>query len=327
MLFRDYRNYVHMPREIFLTKQNVTIGVLTVMYYEHLEFPTVSSSIDSSSRLNIKKMFSENVERVTLASKYSSVKQLRAYDYLNYRSKNYIEENISFSDTDEFGHVDTTGVACRDNSSRKVIEKAISELIEKNELIFFWYLNTALPIKVDRLIVRYFIKKYGLESEEIYLFYTSNLSNWYTVISILFRNGKVIASGVCCNKYFFKSLEGAISELKIIKNINSYKNNKIFSNMDEFVYDFIKNYNSKGHYIKIKKRFYSDFGISLPSEMTYLDICFLNNFYDGKVVTVNTDYFIKCLPKIENLKISKKLKVVEYIDFEKLKSWLDCIIV
>lgn len=77
-----------------------------------------------------------------------------------------LTSDLGIGHTRRIGNIDTTGTAAG-TISTKVIEKAIFELLEKNELYLFWYLNIGERLKNSKVIER-FLKRQGMDEFENY---------------------------------------------------------------------------------------------------------------------------------------------------------------
>lgn len=87
---------------------------------------------------------------------------------------------MTHGDDPIYGHQDTTGTASGLDSPM-LIEKAICELLEKNELMLMWYKKLCYLIKITDTVSK-ILKKYGLKEKNVKIFYSQNISNIHTII-------------------------------------------------------------------------------------------------------------------------------------------------
>lgn len=120
-------------------------------------------------------------------------------------------------------NMDTTGTASGLNGSQ-VKEKALLELIEKNEALLIWYSNIGYRLLIDEYISK-LINGIGFDSNELFIFCSSDLCNFTTFVVLVFDNGKVISTGVAIHKDRVVGLENALLEAKLAESI--YKDTKM----------------------------------------------------------------------------------------------------
>ena len=116
------------------------------------------------------KFYSEYIERTVLASNYRNEKKIKAFDLINGKITTLERCCLSYGPNLISGHCDTTGTSSNPFSSIDSVKKAISELIEKNELILFWYLNLGEKIDANDAEVKKLIKDNLLSNFEVCLF-------------------------------------------------------------------------------------------------------------------------------------------------------------
>ena len=99
---------------------------------ENYYYPSDGTSISISKELSMRKSYSEYLERFLLS--------VGGYTH----DGTY----VSYGENTNYGYIDTTGTATGINS-KQVIHKALKELIEKNELFYFWYTNIGERLRIE----------------------------------------------------------------------------------------------------------------------------------------------------------------------------------
>lgn len=180
-----------------------------------------ATSIDKDKQICMKKCFSEYLERFALG--------IPIQKNILIKSVNVIKDDISDNEftafgygDSEFGHNDTTGTATG-LYSQKIIDKAVRELLEKNEVLCFWYGNCGRKIVLNNDIVN-IINNYNFIADDFYCFVVNELSNVPTIIVLGFKNKRLLTSGVSCDYNIVESLNNALGEAKTIE-WQQYNNN------------------------------------------------------------------------------------------------------
>ncbi|HEL1759498.1 TPA: YcaO-like family protein [Streptococcus suis] len=307
----------------FINKPKTVVGSVAPIRFGDLEVPAVSSATDSRLNVSLCKLFSEFLERNIIGVHYKSQKTLLTYDLLNCKLEYLQASDFSYGEKGKFNCVDTTGSAAG-KTSYDVINKAISELIEKNELFLFWYCRKGKLIE-NNSFIQDILLKYGLAEFENFLFISNNLSNWPTIIYISFNNTELVTTGICCDKKLSKAIEGAICEGKTLRVLEVLRGLNIKTELD--VYNFIRNYSSVGEMMNqnLKRTLIHDLMIADWIDDLYISL--FDSSIRGKVVTVSSNSLIKCIPNNENLVFCRDTYIVKknIVDFSRLTE-VDCII-
>ena len=329
MLFRYYSDYLNYSNQLFIQQAIVAIGALSVTHIDNFEFPYSSSACDHSRLISLKKLYSEHIERSRLSYIYGDEDKI-AYVNLLDETINYISKSsLTYGTNSDIGYVDSTGTAFHPNSSQLSIKKAISELIEKNELLLFWYLELGEKIDVEDPMIKKIIDDFNLSEYEIFLFKVQNISSWFTVVGVMFQNGKIISSGISCHEELKKALICAITELKIIRVLNSFTYFNVFPKHRDFnakLYQKIKKFNFKKTLIGKRKEI-QKYNLGLNKEIQNLNVAFISNNKNYGVVSAFSDSLIKCLPTKQNLELCKNIPIVQNNREFIFNSELDCVIV
>ena len=328
MIFRDYGDFFNTSNQLFTGVPTVNAGSISVIQKNKIEFPSVSSSCSVMVKDAFLKFYSEYIERTVLASNYRNEKKIKAFDLINGKITTLERCCLSYGPNLISGHCDTTGTSSNPFSSIDSVKKAISELIEKNELILFWFLNLGEKIDANDAEVKKLIKDNLLSNFEVCLFKLRFLSSWITVIGVLFKDGQIVSTGICCNENYRSALEGAIQEMKILRVLNSYKLNTMFSlTQDEQnrVYKklyYFKNKTLPSNQIKVS----DDLNLSVNQMISDLNIAILSKGKFNAVVSAYSSSLIKCIPTKENLNDCLEIMIVKNIGTKNITSNPDCII-
>lgn len=329
MIFNYYEENFNLSNYKFQNIDIVAVGSILSLRIGNREVPYTASSSDKSYNKCLKKMYSEHLERVSVGVNYKNKKIYKDFDLLN-EKHSFIERGaLSYGKSTNFGYVDTTGTASGNSNSTQIIKKAISELLEKNELFLFWYCNSGARVPKEQTLS--YEKKLGIETYENYIFKTQNLSNWPTVICIMFKDGYVVGTGVSCNEKFESALLGALREAKILRVLNSYKLNSMYKfnpAENDNIYKFISNYEGCIHKPFLTKLI-PKYNLKLCPLIQDLRICFINGREKGigKTVTVYSNALFKCIPTKQNLKYCKNIPIVmTKCDIDAIERKIDCFI-
>lgn len=309
----------------FINKSKTVVGSIAPIRFGNIEIPAVSSATDSSFNISLCKLFSEFLERNIIGVHYKSEKRILTYDLLNCELDYLPASDFSYGEEGKYNCVDTTGSAAG-NNSYDVINKAISELIEKNELFLFWYCKKGKLIE-NNIFIQKILFNYGLAEFENFLFMSNNLSNWPTVIYVSFNNKAIVTTGICCAKKLSDAIEGAICEGKTLRVLDVLKHPNTDNRMKLEVYNFIRNYTSESKTVNqnLKRTLIHDLKIADWIDDLYIGL--FDSSIHGKVVTVSSNSLIKCIPNNENLAFCRNTHIVKKNigDFSHITE-VDCVI-
>lgn len=221
MIFTDKYNF-GITQNIFL--KEALIGYLNLNRARTRVGVTAgdATSIDNNLKLVIKKSYSEYLERFSMGIPIDKEEVTSVV--------NYIRRGIEKEKFSEFGYGlhskgynDTTGTAVGVVTS-EIVEKAISELIEKNEVFCFWYGRAGKKLE-STPFVEAVIDKLGFCSNEFFYFVVNEISNFPTIIVMGFLDGRLITTGVACCGNMKEGIYKAFQEAKIIE-WQQYNNSK-----------------------------------------------------------------------------------------------------
>lgn len=309
MLFCYFGKSYQVLKNSYLLNQKIGFGCFSTIKIDNKLSPCTPSAIDLSKYNVYKKIYQEFLERYRIACNMNNYSKIESFNPL---MKKVIKNNrhvIGYLYNNEYGFMDTTGTASGIYSKR-LKEKALLELIEKNEAMLIWYLEKGCKIIINQQI-KDLINSIGFYSEEIYIFSSSNLCNLNTFLIILFHNEKVIATGVSIDKDSSKALYKSLLEAKLIEalymdeNISSY--NKFTKNDYEIIYKYVKYLSNNMGNVYFKKDIKQE--IILASWINSIEFAILNTKLNQEFITLrcfskqllncipNKEYIIKCINK------------------------------
>lgn len=213
MLFTNKNSY-GVQSNIFIN--NYHVGYVNLSRVKTKQGVTAGSafSVDNHKQLSIIKSYNEFLERFSLGIPIDSTKIIKSIDLEKRKIANRAYSEFGYG-KHMIGFNDTTGTASG-KSSEIIIQKALTELIEKNEVFCFWYGLKGRKISIDQRIIKQ-IDCYKFISNQFKLYVISELSNFPTVIVMGFLDKKLITTGVCCSTDINKALNLALKEAKGIE--------------------------------------------------------------------------------------------------------------
>ena len=148
MIFANKERY-GITRNIFL-KQSY-IGCLNLCRVKTKLGISIgdATSRDINKLVSIKKCYNEYLERFSLGISIDREDTVQSINIIDNSICNRKKKLFAYGDT-SYGHNDTTGTATGINSYI-IIEKAIRELIEKNDVLCFWYNDSGKVISLSEV--------------------------------------------------------------------------------------------------------------------------------------------------------------------------------
>lgn len=217
MIFCYKGEHFNSRRRIFISDYVITHGCFATYRKNKVLSPNTPSAIDKSMVISYKKMMNEYLERTRIAHNCTSTCRY-SLSISNQTIKPIIDSFLNYGFNNELGYIDTTGTASGSNS-QSVKEKALLELLEKNEAMIFWFKGLGKVMK-GSIELEQLIDSIGFDSDEVLIYSTNNIINIKTLIVILINKGKVVATGVSCHTNEFKALINALREAKLIESIH-----------------------------------------------------------------------------------------------------------
>lgn len=310
-----------------MRKTNSFLASFALLRFSTYEFPAVSSAIAKGFQLPVKKSFSEHLERFYTSLAYQSKQEILSYDLLNNRIKTNKLGLFSYGPNKRFGYVDSTGTAAQNAYSYNIVNKAISELLEKNELFLFWYHKLGQCLSLDKQTKK-LLTDYGLSDLDCYLFQCNNLSTWPTIITIFIKNNRIVTTGICCHKNLSMAIEGAISEAKVLRFMHMLQYKPVLELPDTIHAQAIKHIQDINFSVEKQRGkflFVEHLDIAIADWIKNLQVAVIGkNRY--KVITFFSDSLIKCVPNIEKLKYCTNVDIFKQYPIANINEHIDCVV-
>ncbi len=327
IIFCNNQNRFILQNSNFINEYKVGLAFLELIKINNYIIPYGISSVDKSPQIVYKKIFSEYNERTRVGYNTFSKNKKNIYNTINENNVVLDSCYIGYGYNDIYGVLDTTGTSSGLNSET-LIRKSLYELLEKNELLLFWYRNLGKAVQ-NTEYVQNIIKKIGFISENIYIFFSSNISNANCFIVIICENEKVVSCGISMDMNINDSLTNALLEAKLFEKI--YMKNKSSPYEKIPLDDSVNNYKYINYlYASLEKIIINDDFIfknecedlKLADWINDISFSVLNNNKYQKSLTVRclSKDLLGCLPLKYNISKMKGKKILEvYNIFE----WLD----
>ena len=333
MFFEEYTNFISIYINNFLGNYKYTLGILKNIKIDRYLFPFDHSSIDRYSKESICKFYNEYLERTKIGFNtflnHDNITVINLISNSSYKRK---RNCFGYGFNKNFGVMDTTGsssgICCE-----YLKNKAISELIEKNELMLFWYKGLGKVVVKDDL-TKNLVEKYGLNVERTHVFLAKNISNLTTLIVIILdAEGDVVGTGINANLSPIKAFQNAILEAKLLEWV--YKNGvgspycKNNKNVTRYIY-YLNDLLSKARLENHKGSADISNSVKIDSWVKNIELGLLNTNKHQREVTVKciSKDLINCVPTKKNLKKMKNKKIIRlYNIIDELSFIPDCTVV
>ena len=299
MLFRSLLSY------------KVGYGVFSTIKKEGKLSPFTPSGIDLSKHNVYKKVHQEYLERFRIAHNFNNSSKFKSFNPFKKQISTYSRNIIGYGFNDEYGNMDTTGTASG-LPSNDLKEKALLELIEKNEAMLIWYLGKGHNVLIDKNI-KQLINRIGFNSKDIYIFCSNNLCNLTTFVVFLFNDGEIISSGVNIDKDSKKALANALLEAKLLESL--YRDSqispyKVFNQyLHKRIYEFVENLSKKMGNINFI--FDVQKNVILLPWITSIEFAVLNtkSYQDFITIRCFSKELLNSIPSKENILIDLNKKI------------------
>lgn len=243
MIFCYYQEGYYISKYSYLSNYKIGSGVFSTIKKGDRLSPFTPSAIDLSKYNVYKKVHQEYLERFRIAHNIDNNSKVKSLNPVTGQIFTHNRSILGYGFNDEYGVMDTTGTASG-LPSNELKEKALLELIEKNEVMLMWYLGKGFNVLMDQNIRR-LVNSIGFHSEDIYIFCSNNLCNLITFAVFLFNNNKIVSTGVSVDKDSNKALFKALLEAKLLESF--YRDSQIspyrlFGQYEyKIIYEFVKN--------------------------------------------------------------------------------------
>ena len=315
MFFREYKDNITFYKHKFELGEIFTHGGLrSYIINKKYLIPWTVSSIGNSNSIVLKKLYSEYFERILIGFQLGLDNYIDLLYLTTGQFERMMRKQISYGYSDVFGIIDTTGSASGTSNSFDIVKKAVYELLEKNELLLLWY---------GFLGEEYIFSKYEYDSmlkyfndlsyitDEIKVFFSSNLSNAICCSVFLFRKKQLTGSGISLRLNSTEALNSAIQEAKNITVVYKNKSYGHYKNLTK--YEHLNIYN---HICRISKKNYRlDFDntseelylkdwLKNDIRLAYLNFCPVSS---AKTIKVYSEHLYNCLPNIRNIEMKNDI--------------------
>ena len=225
MIFEYYREHCLRYSNRFFISEEIMLHTALKLFYCEINsnkyiLPYDSSSIDFSLSIALKKNYSEHLERNLLGIQLIRNKTLNSYELKSGEIHEIKGSEISYLSNSIYGYSDTTGTSSGYCNTQIIIEKGIFELVEKNELALIWYgmLGSGIRLSTDKYseYLRYFNDYQSDVVDDIVVLYSQNISNIHVIYVFLFKEKKIVSSGIAGRLSFNEAFNAAIEEAKLL---------------------------------------------------------------------------------------------------------------
>lgn len=339
MLFENYSNIMRITDAIFINEMKVIDGIVDIPVINHKVIPSRIGSNDYYINRACLKFCSENNERKQLGYLLKKDIEFSGYNVIDKKIVTLNASEVCYGWNKRYGLMDTTGTASGVKNSSDILEKAMKEIIEKNELLLFWYSGINIRYIDYKDLKMGIIRDCILDQFENFIFIVRNISNLYTCIVITFdRNKKqIISSGVSGELELKQAIKGAIGEaIQLVSCFNrsekEHLNRYAFVTLEESekIYNKLLYMKNKSEEMIVENlKPINNKGIKLSSWISDLTIVYLNvsgNLCNGKTIRCCSKDLFNCIPTLQNIKLSLHKKILTEYSIDYVNS-IDCIIV
>lgn len=343
LLVDENSMFFNIPSNIFSNQPTLSYNLIGNYLINSYVGPMGANSIDKEKKSALLKAYNEAIERRALMlgghiSSHSN--KVPVYNLINKKIE-YIPHEMSTYNLNKEYNSDTTGTAVYFNSE-KAIFKAVSELLEKNHLFLFWYGNYGHYIAEAQINHSYYkaIKNKGFLID---VFMINFIKDFYTVITIVYTNQKIVSSGVSGNTSFKIALSKSIEEAYLLLWQNNYINRKShYQNVSNSKYTTLTN-ELKAFLNKKRKKTLDTISLeeshnngdndieylisNLPHWIKTMYICLLQDDNHKAVLAFSKELY-NSLPQKNNLYLNKEInKQITNVKEYELDNIPNCMIV
>ncbi|MGH2077779.1 YcaO-like family protein [Aerococcus urinaeequi] len=224
MIFEKQRdNWFNIPNSLYRRSFNYHYVFFPNLPISNTQMPKTASSISPHKNVTLKKGYSELLERIGMS--YNAFQKKENIICINLIDGEIKETSIQLSkyNLNPVFYSDTTGTATN-ISSEESIQKALFEMIEKNDLFLFWYgyygkviLYKDIKNKISKEIAQY-ITFYNLK---VSLVIVEEFFPIVTMICLIeTENYEFYSSGISANTNILMAIQDSILEALLLKQNN-----------------------------------------------------------------------------------------------------------
>lgn len=332
MIFAKFNENMYTKNKYFISDNSYcSLHLRTILKNGYIT-PGTNSSLGENLRLSIIKAISEMQERDYIAFNYfkDELEVINAINIIDGKINSFGREVLGYGET-KLGWLDTTGSASG-VGDLELVYKAVAELIEKNELLLFWYGNKGYRYMNLRLI-NTIKNKFGFESNELLVFGCNELSNLKTIIVCIFdSNKRLIGSGVASRKTEELAFIEAFRESILLKWAYSPCGQRSpYSDNSQEIYNYLVNReDSDSQDLKVytyKKTVIE--GIEIVDWIDNIFISILNSqpYQKSMAIKVFSSNLVNSIPLKSNLLKSKNNSIIKQYNILEHMDVIDCRIV
>lgn len=223
MIFCYNKDRYHILKHSYLSEYKIGYGTFNSIKIDDKLSPFRPTAIDSSTYKTYIKVHQEHLERFRIAHNFRNEEYVQSFNPITKEIIKHKRDVIGYDFNEEYGIMDTTGTASGLKGDM-LKEKALLELIEKNEAMLIWYSDMGYTVLINEYVKK-LINRIGFDSENLFIFCSSNLCNLTTFLVLIFDEGKIVSTGVAIDKDTKIGLEKALLEAKLAETF--YKDTEV----------------------------------------------------------------------------------------------------
>ena len=329
MIFADKRNFGIVTND-FLNSYKIAYATFGSILTAKGNTPPDSTAIDQNTSIALIKCYHEYLERSQIGLNIQNNKECIAINYIDNSLYQSNLNNYGYGYSMLYGNVDTTGTGAGLNS-KQLIHLSILELLEKNEMLLFWFLKKGMYIIKD-MFIKNKITKLGFSSKQIEIFYIKELSNFPTYFVILIDNNRVIASGCGIADTDKQALTKALEEARLLEWQNKNNSNsslvKLSANEHKLFIQHINNLINYMPHKQFNNTISEELQIATWIKSLEFRVINIGGAHSSVIIKCISKELFNCLPKLNNLKLSinKEICKVYNLNYELLKEYPECIL-
>ncbi|WMM24463.1 YcaO-like family protein [Tissierella sp. MB52-C2] len=330
MIFCYVRKHYQILKYSYLSNYKIGTGAFSTIKIGDKLSPFTPSAISLSKYNMYKKIHQEYLERFRIAHNVNNYSEFQSFNPLTKEINTHTRNVLGYGDNKEYGTMDTTGTASG-LSSKELKEKALLELIEKNEVMLIWYLEKGFNVLIDEEIKK-LINSIGFHSEDIYIFCSSNLCNLTTFAVFLFDDKGIVSTGVSLNKDPKKALTNALLEAKLLESFYRDSETSPYKSFNQYnykiIYEFIDKLSKSMKCINFVDDIQQD--IILSPWINSIEFAVLNTNSYQEYVTIRcfSKELLNAIPSDGNIlaNLDKKIFRIYHLDEDGILKKPSCII-
>lgn len=328
MLFSNIKN-IMIVNNFYLNDYTSVWGKIEANIIEGYLMPNSCSAVAKNISVGLAKQYNEYLERYRIGLNTFCDEELVCFNLLQKEEIKINRKEIGYGISERWGLLDTTGTASG-YGTKKIINKAVSELIEKNELALFWFKTMGNSIR-NCSIINKKIAEFGLQKRNIFIFSASNISSATAIMVIIFDEKRnYLASGIALDISPDIALHNAMAEAKLQLIINAVNYNTSFvlnEKENKAIYSHILYLKESTKMIEFSELRKAE-KLQVKPWIANIYIALLNSHYNQITTTIRcfSDYLMNCVPTIDNINKCENNIIVSKYNLLDMSKKVDCII-